>query len=151
MTRRAMSILCILTCAAAIPPASSRAADAWEAEIRAAEAKHVQAFLDRDLPALQTMFSDQFVVNSPLNNIVDKNQLLGMVRSSALTLSEFTQDIERITRFGDVVFVMGGDRVVWAKPSPNAGRTDRRRFTDVWRLENGRWVFIARQATLICP
>ena len=151
MARRALGILCILTCAAAIPPASSRAADAWEAEIRAAEAKHVQAFLDRDLPALQTMFSDQFVVNSPLNNIVDKNQLLGMVRSSALTLSEFTQDIERITRFGDVVFVMGADRVVWAKPSPNAGRTDRRRFTDVWRLENGRWVFIARQATLLCP
>jgi ketosteroid isomerase-like protein len=140
-----------LACAAAIPAASGRAADAWEAEIRTAEATHVKAFLDNDLPALQGMFSDQFVVNSPLNSIVDKKQLLGMVRSHALTASEFTQDIERITRFGDVVFVMGSDRVVWAAPSPNAGKTQRRRFTDVWRLENGRWVFIARQATLICP
>ena len=151
MTRAVLRILAIASCAVVILLPSARAADSWESEIRAAEAQHVQAFLKPDLPALEAMFSNEFVVNSPLNNIVDKKQLLGMVRSGALTPSEFTQDIERITRFGDVVFVMGADKVVWAKPSPNAGRTDRRRFTDVWRMENGRWVFIARQATLLCP
>jgi hypothetical protein len=129
---------------------SARAADTWETDVRAAEAKHVQAFLTEDVPAIDAMLSAEFVVNSPLNSVVEKPQLLGMVKSGRLKASEFTQDIERIRRVGDVVFVMGSDRVVWAAPSPNAGRTDRRRFTDVWRLEDGRWVFIARQATILC-
>ena len=151
MIRGTLRIVSIGICAGAMAIAHSRAADSWEADIRAAEAKHLQAFREGNVAAIDEMLSNEFVVNSPLNNVVDKKQLVGMVRSGALTVSEFTQDIDRITRFGDVVFVMGADKVVWTKPSPNAGRTDRRRFTDVWRLENGRWVFIARQATLLCP
>ena len=151
MSRRALWVLCLCLGATILSHTRAQAADSWEADIRAAEAKHVKAFLDGNPGAIDEMLSNEFVVNSPLNNIVDKKQLVGMVRSGVLTLSEFTQDIERITRFGDVVFVMGSDKVVWTKPSPNAGRTDRRRFTDVWRLEDGRWVFIARQATMLCP
>ena len=151
MSRSVLPTLFLGIWAGTIPFGWAFAADAWEADIRSAEARHVKAFLDGNVPAIEEMLSNEFVVNSPLNNIVDKKQLVGMVRSGALTLSEFTQDIERITRFGDVVFVMGSDKAVWTKPSPNAGRTDRRRFTDAWRLENGRWVFIARQATLLCP
>jgi ketosteroid isomerase-like protein len=150
MTRRVLRLAAYLW-AGVVLSARAGAADSWEGDIRAAEEKHVRAFLAADVPALEAMFSDDFLVNSPLNNVVGKPQLMGMVRSGALTLSEFTQKIEQIRRFGDVVFVMGEDRAVWAPPSPNAGKTDRRRFTDVWRLENGRWRFIARQATLLCP
>jgi ketosteroid isomerase-like protein len=131
--------------------ASALAGEAWESEIRAAEDQHVRAFLEEDAAAIDAMLADDFVVNSPLNSIVGKPQLVGMVRSGALTISAFSQSIESIRRFGDVVFVMGADEVVWAAPSPNAGRTDRRRFTDVWELQAGRWRFIARQATLLCP
>jgi uncharacterized protein (TIGR02246 family) len=127
------------------------AADSWETEIRAAEQRHIQAFLAADVPAMQALFSDQLVVNSPLNTVIGKEQLLGMVRSGILNASEFTQEIDRIQRIGDDVFVMGTDRAVFAAPSPNAGKTHKRRFTDVWRLEGGRWIFIARQATLLCP
>jgi hypothetical protein len=152
MSRRFAWILFLFLAPGAVSRASGQSAgNAWEADIRAAEANHVQAFLAGNVAEIDKMLSNEFVVNSPLNNVVDKKQLVGMVRTGLLTLSDFTQDIERITRFGDVVFVMGSDKVVWAKPSPNAGRTDRRRFTDVWRLENGRWVFIARQATVLCP
>jgi ketosteroid isomerase-like protein len=150
MTR--YSLRALLFCAAGIAAAvPGVGAEGWEAQIQAAEEKHRAAFLARDLPALEAMFSDEFVVNSPLNTIVGKSQLLSMVRNGALTLSEFTQAIEATRRFGDVVFVMGADTVVYAAPSPLAGKTHRRRFTDVWRLEGGNWKFIARQATLLCP
>jgi ketosteroid isomerase-like protein len=151
MTRRVSRALAAGVGIAIGLAASARAAESWESEIRAAEEKHVRAFLEEDAAAIDAMLSNDFVVNSPLNSVVEKKPLLGMVRSGALTISEFAQDIETMRRFGDVVFVMGADRVVWVAPSPNAGKTHRRRFTDVWRLEGGRWVFIARQATLLCP
>lgn len=44
--------------------------------------------------------------------------------------------IESINHFGDVVTAMGADAVTYAAPS--AGQTHRRRFTDLWRLEDGR-------------
>lgn len=134
--------------AGAAPPDSG---DAWEQEVRAAEQKHRAAFLAGDVAALQAMFSADFVVNSPLNVVVDKARLLDMVRKGVLTISSFDQNIEQVRRYGDVVVVMGGDSVVYAAPSPNAGQTHRRRFTDLWRRDGGRWRFVARQASLICP
>lgn len=134
--------------AGAVPPDSG---GTWEQEVRAAEQKHRAAFLAGDVVALQAMFSDDFVVNSPLNVVVDKARLLEMVRKGVLTISSFEQNIEQVRRYGDVVVVMGGDSVVYAAPSPNAGQTQRRRFTDLWRRDGGRWRFVARQASVICP
>jgi hypothetical protein len=95
------------------------------------------------------MFSDRLAVNSPLNTVVNKTQLLEMVRSGRIAISSFMQQIEHIERYGDVAVVMGQDAVVYAPPSPLAGQTQKRRFTDMWQMENGRWRFIARQATVI--
>lgn len=133
------------------PSGTSSSGDGWEEAVRAAEERHRQAFLANDLDALQNMLSDDFVVNSPRNTIIERDQLLGLVRSGALALSSFEQEIESVRRFGDVVTVMGEDAVTYAAPSPNAGQTHRRRFTDLWRLDDGRWRFVARQANVICP
>jgi ketosteroid isomerase-like protein len=144
-------LLLFLVAAARAGAAPPDAAGSWEQEVRAAEQKHRAAFLAQDVAALQAMFSDDFVVNSPLNAVVDKARLLDMVRKGVLAISSFEQNIEQVRRYGDVVVVMGADSVVYAAPSPNAGRTDRRRFTDLWRSEGGRWRFVARQASIICP
>jgi hypothetical protein len=128
---------------------SPNTAGTWEQDVRAAEARHRQAFLATDTAALRAMFSDRLVVNSPLNTVVDKTQLLEMVRSGRIAISSFMQQIEHIERYGDVAVVMGQDEVVYAPPSPLAGQTQKRRFTDMWQMENGRWTFIARQATVI--
>ena len=144
-------LLLFLVAASRAGAAPPETAGSWEQEVRAAEQKHRAAFLAGDVAALEAMFSDDFVVNSPLNSIVDKARLLDMVRKGVLTISSFEQNIEQVRRYGDVVVVMGADSVVYAAPSPNAGRTDRRRFTDLWRSEGGRWRFVARQASIICP
>src|SRR5687768_508665 len=109
------------------PPADSNDGD-WEQAVRAAEQRHVAAALANDASAWEGMLSDDFVVNSPLNTIVEKPQLLGFIRSGALSVSSFEQRIELVRRFGDIAVVMGEDTAVWTPPSPNAGQTHRRRF-----------------------
>ena len=144
----AMLALAILGCAGL---AQTRADGVWEQQIRAAEERHRNAFLTNDIAALDGMFSDDFIVNSPQNRIIEKGALIGMVRGGVLAISSFDQKIESIRRFGDVVTVMGEDRVVYAAPSPIAGQTHRRRFTDIWQLQGTQWRFIARQASITTP
>jgi hypothetical protein len=52
---------------------------------------------------------------------------------------------------GEMVLLMGDERVVPKGDSPMAGREVRRRFTDVWKMEGGHWVLTARQATIVAP
>ncbi len=135
-----------------LPGASvAQAAADDEREVRSAEERHRAAFLARDLAALEAMLSDDFAVNSPRNTVIQKKPLLELVRGGALALSSYEQQIDLVRRYGDVVAVMGGDTVTYVTPSPNAGQTQRRRFTDLWRQQGGRWVLIARQAGIICP
>jgi hypothetical protein len=144
----ALLVVLLAGCAAHVPAYSGTS---WEQQVRAAEERHRHAFLANDAPAIDAVLAQDFVVNSPQNRVVEKPALLGLVRSGALTLASFDQHIEAIRRFGDVVTVMGEDRVVYAAPSPTAGQTHRRRFTDLWQLRGGDWRFVARQATIIAP
>ena len=121
----------------------------WEQQVRAAEARHVQTALVNDVAAWDALLADDFVVNSPLNSIVEKSELLDFIRRGVLSASSFEQRIELVRRFGEIAVVMGEDIVVWEPPSPNAGQTHHRRFTDIWRLVEGEWRFVARQATLV--
>jgi ketosteroid isomerase-like protein len=121
----------------------------WEQAVRAAEAGHVATALGNDAAAWDALLSDDFIVNSPRNTIVEKPALLDMVRNGYLSVSAFEQKIEAVRRFGDMAVVMGEDVQTWSPPSPNAGQTHHRRFTDIWRLEDGAWRFVARQATLV--
>jgi hypothetical protein len=50
---------------------------------------------------------------------------------------------------GDQVVIMGEEVVKPRNTAPHAGRTVRRRFTDVWRREpDGAWLLTIRQATI---
>lgn len=133
------------------PGPASRTDPNWEQEVRVAEERHRNAFLANDVTALDAMLADGLIVNSPQNRIIEKRELLGMVERGVLAISTFEQDIQSIRRFGSIAVVMGEDRVVYAQPSPAAGRTERRRFTNLWERRGDTWIFVARQATIIGP
>ncbi len=116
----------------------------WEQEIRAVEAEANRAFLDRDLERLERLFSDELLVNSPINRINDKPTLLKLLGSGVVGHVETECHIERIERFDDTVVVMGRDEVVDKEGSPRYHR----RFTNLWRREHGAWRLLARHANV---
>jgi ketosteroid isomerase-like protein len=72
----------------------------------------------------------------------DKRRTLALLEAGRIRHTSLTSEIEQMTRHGDVVVVMGSDRVT----GPPHGTITHRRFTDLWRLEGGAWRCFARQA-----
>jgi ketosteroid isomerase-like protein len=115
---------------------------AWESDIRAREEELRFAFLSADISALDEILADGYIVNSPLQQVIEKSRLLELLRTGKIKHLTFEIDIERITRHGDVVVVMGHDCVT----DPPDGKPSNRRFTNVWLLQSGKWRSIARHA-----
>jgi len=117
----------------------------WQAEITSLEDEANQAFLDRDIGRLEELFSDELVVNSPINLINDKKKILQLLEDRAIGHVSSTIRHEFMRRDGDLVIVMGSDAV---QNSPTE-RVLRRRFTNVWRREGDRWRLYVRHANVI--
>jgi Domain of unknown function (DUF4440) len=77
--------------------------------------------------------------------VLDKEQVLGLIRSGRIYHSSYEQRIEQAKRYGDVVIVMGSETVVDAPGS----RALERRYTNVWHNEQGVWRLIGRHANVI--
>ena len=116
----------------------------WEDEIRRIEEEGRVAFLAQDVGRLRELFAEELAVNSPMNRINDREQVLDLLARGIIRHESMEQTIERIDRHGDVVVVMGEDVVKNPGQSPV-----RRRFTNVWRDLGGSWKLVARQATHI--
>jgi len=106
-----------------------------------------EAFLARDIERLKDMWSDDLVVNSPINRIHSKAQVLDLLQKGIIAHVSFIEHIEATMRDGDVVVVMGRDEVV----NTAGAEPIHRRFTNVWRAAGDSWRLIARQATLVGP
>ena len=117
----------------------------WEQEIRAREEENRVAFLGADLAALDRLWTDDFAVNSPLNFVNDKERTLALLGAGRIRHMSLTSEVEHMARHGDVVVVMGSDHVT----DPPDGTITHRRFTNLWRLEDGSWRCFARHANVV--
>ena len=86
-----------------------------------------------------------FAVNSPLNFVNDKRRTLALLEAGRIRHTSLTSEIEHMACHGDVVVVMGRDRVT----DPPDGTITHRRFTNLWRLDGGRWRCFARHANVV--
>jgi len=120
-----------------------------EESVRKLSQEEVEAFLHKDADAMSRIWSDDFVVTNPLNKFVNKQQVLGMVRSGFLVITSFQREIEYIRVYGDTVILAGSETVVWGGKMPNAGKTDHLRITAVWMKQQGRWQVVARHANIV--
>ena len=117
----------------------------WQQDILAREEENRVAFLAGDVAVLDRLWTDDFLVNSPINVVNDKRRTLSLLEAGRVRHTSMAVDIEHLARHGDVVVVMGSDRVT---DGPD-GTVSHRRFTNLWRLDGGAWRCFARHANVI--
>lgn len=125
---------------------SAKQKAATEQEIRKLDVAHADAVLRGDLAALDKLWTKDFKVNNPFNEIDKADR----IRTGAVTYSSFIREPESILVHGDTVIVMGRETAVPKGNSPDAGKTINRRYTNIWMKREGKWRLIARHASVIC-
>jgi ketosteroid isomerase-like protein len=95
-------------------------------------------------------FADDAVVNSPFNNVADKTLATQRFKNGTIDYAAMDRVIDYVgvRKSGEVV-AMGEEIIKPRGEALHAGKTIRRRFTDIWRNDGGTWKLALRQATII--
>ena len=126
-----------------------------EQRVRALDNEEREAALHRDLPALERLWSDQFLLNAPNNKVVVGKRAVmdAFVHSGVINFSRFDRQIESIRADGPFVIIMGLETVQPISDAPSAGlvagQVVNRRFTNIWKNEGGTWRLYVRHANVI--
>ena len=120
-----------------------------EEQIRKMEQLQVRGILDQDSTIIQRINANESVVNAPNNAVVDKKMAMKALRLGYIHYSSYEQQIDTIKVIEDIGIVMGLEIMKPIGLTANAGKTVKRRFTDIWMYRNKQWQIIARQATNI--
>ncbi len=126
-----------------------------EQAVRAQDDRERVAALNRDVSAMEALWSEQFTVNAPNNQVVvgRKQNLDIFVRSGVINFSSFERAIEFVRVDGDFAVIMGLETVVPRADAPSAGlvagQVTRRRFTNIWKREGDTWRLYWRHANVI--
>lgn len=126
-----------------------------EVRVRALDDQERLAALHRDVPALERLWSEQFAVNAPNNQVVVGRRAVldTFVSAGVINFSTFERQIEFVRADGPYVTIMGMETVVPESDAPAAGlvagKAVRRRFTNIWRKEGKTWRLFLRHANVI--
>jgi len=123
---------------------------AKENAIRSLEEQERMAVLNEDVQALERLWSEQLIVNTPQNEIsADRSVVLDRVKRGLIRYSQFERRIESIRFNKDLAIVMGSETVVRKGDTASATQPVRRRFTNIWRESGPTWLMIARHANVV--
>lgn len=129
--------------------AATAAKSGVAAQALAARAKLDEAFAAQDVDAVSALCAKDLIVNTPANRIARAEQVLGFFRAGRMNYESADVTVEAVDARTDHVVIMGEEVVKPRDTAANAGKTVRRRFTDVWRREpDGKWRLTIRQATI---
>jgi uncharacterized protein (TIGR02246 family) len=118
-----------------------------EDQIRALDQSGARAVLAADAAALDDLYSPDHLLHAPPNNaVMTKSDVLNAVRAARFGYDSFDRTTEHVTVHGDIAVSMGGEIVMPHGRHPKAGQVVNRRYTHVWRNEDGRWRLLIRHA-----
>ena len=79
----------------------------WEQEVRAREEENRLAFLAADIVTLDRLWTEDFLVNSPINEVNDKRRTLALLETGRIRHTTMAVEIER--RFTNLWRIEGGE------------------------------------------
>jgi hypothetical protein len=121
---------------------------AIEAEIRVLDERQAKAWVARDQAALERLWSPEFVLHAPSNQILTRDAVFREMKTPRLEMLSLDRTVERVTLFGEIAISMGVEHFR-PKNGPNAGLRHTQRYTNVWRREGNSWRKIARHANVL--
>ncbi|NTS40710.1 nuclear transport factor 2 family protein [Flavisolibacter sp. BT320] len=140
--------LLVIVAAICLPATLLAQHNSLENEIRNLDKAEAEAVLKHDTLTLETIWADNFTVNTPLN-VVNRRKRGDRVN---FYYSRFDRTTETLLLYNDsLVVTMGGEVIVRKAPMTMAGQTLTRRYTHVWMKRAGKWQLAARHANFICP
>jgi hypothetical protein len=124
-----------------------------EASLRAADAEQMRIIVQADAEAQQAFMHQNYMINGPMNRVLHKEMIVDMLALGKMGNDFFERVIEELAITGNVGIVMGRESV---HPTPTSelgmrhgDKVLKRRFTNVFLFEDGKWRFLARQATIV--
>ena len=143
-----LMILGIFVFAAGLVSAQSVKRDAkLEEEIRKLDLAHAEAILKRDVEALKNLLAEEVTTNHPTNKVVNEREgIFDLIRTGVINYKSFERVQEKFLFYKDMVVVMGNETLVMA----DTGKTVRRRYTNIWMKQKGKWLLTIRHAHIVC-
>ncbi len=128
---------------------STHAQSTAETEIRKLEDAQREAFLKKDTATLFKLFAPNFVVNAPTNKVTTLQDLKLLIRKGEVDMEVFDRVTEMVKFNNNIAIAMGNETLHPTGKMPNAGKTVKRRYTNIWMKNKNNWQLVARQATII--
>jgi hypothetical protein len=146
---------CAMSLAVLLAAAACSSDGISESSLRAADAEQMRIIVEGDAAAQEAFMHPDYILNGPSNRVLRKPVLVERLARGEMASERFERTIEGISITGDIGIVMGSEIVRPAAGSALAGqfgeRDLARRFTNVFLFEDGRWRFLARQASVVEP
>lgn len=132
------------------PPAASNAstpANAVEQELLKIERAWLDAYLKRDVAAMERIESDDFTITHANGQVITKAQEIASLKRSTTADSSmsFSTEDTKVRVYGDTAVLTG----IFVSKSKDS--TERSRYTDVYVKRNGQWQVVASQLTRLAP
>ena len=120
-----------------------------ETEIRRLDSAQKEAYFKQDTSNFLKYFSPDVVVHGPSNKIETLEELLVRIRKGGSNREYYDRVVEKISFFDNIAVVMGNETTKPTGIAANAGKTVKRRFTNIWMKKENGWRLVARQSTII--
>ena len=110
-----------------------------------------------DAQAFSELLSQDFVASDPSNTVRHREELIALVASRRLKYESLDLEVDFANQLGDdLVAVMGFETTTQSAVPVDGALADaakrsslRRRFTDVYRNEDGKWRLLIKQSTIV--
>src|SRR5688572_16549854 len=117
-------------------------------EIRKLDNEQKEAYFRRDTATLLKLFSPDVIINGFSNKFETLQDVLSRIRQEGNNLDYYDRIIEKVIFAHSTAIVMGSETIRPSGTAVNAGKSVKRRFTNIWIRNKESWQLVARQSTI---